>query len=134
MSGTAWRYTLAGSFVFVGITAFEQLPLLGWLGALLSLGAWAVLTRELVAAQRRREGTRPAASAAAMGAITGFVGALTAWLAQAANLVGAATPAGDRFGAGLSAVGATLGLAYWPLVGALVCFGAALAFTRGARR
>jgi len=47
------------------------------------------------------------------------------WLLQVGNLFGPDTPGLARFGAGLGTIGATIFLVIWPLVGALVCAGAA---------
>ena len=102
--------TLGGCAVFIAITFFEQIPVWGWLGGLISLGMWWLLGREM-------SGTLPAA---VMGAITGLVGAFTAWLAQTGNLFGFTTPAGDRLGALFGFIGSSLGIFYWPLVGAAV--------------
>ncbi len=44
---------LLGSIVFLVITAFEQLPVIGWLGALASFAAWIWLAGEI----RRAGGT-----------------------------------------------------------------------------
>jgi len=71
--------------------------------------------------------------AAVIGAVTGFVGAFTAWLAQTGNLVGLTTPPGDRFGAAFGFVGASIGIVLWPLFGAAVCAVAALASVRRRR-
>jgi len=110
---------LVGSLVFVVITLFEQIPVVGWLGALASVGAWVWLAGEI----RRAGGAAIDASVA--GAVTGLVGAVSAWLMQVGNLFGPDTPGLARFGAGLGTIGATVFLVIWPLVGALVCGGAA---------
>ena len=104
-----------GSLVFLAITFFEQIPVIGWLGALASCGAWFWLTGEV----RRRGGTF--IDAAAVGAVTGLVGAVSAWLLQVGNLFGPDTPGLARFGAGLGTIGATIFLVAWPIVGASVC-------------
>jgi hypothetical protein len=114
-----------GSVVFIVITLFEQIPVVGWLGALVSLGAWIWLAREI----RRVGGT--VIDAAIAGAITGFVGAVSAWMLQVGNLFGPDTAGLARFGAGFGTIGATIFLVIWPLIGALVCGGAA---TMRARR
>ena len=44
---------------------------------------------------------------------------------QIGNLFGPDTPGLARFGAGLGTIGATIFLVLWPIVGALVCGGAA---------
>jgi len=110
---------LIGSVVFVVITLFEQIPVIGWLGALVSFAAWVWLAREI----RRNGGTL--VDAAVAGGVTGLVGAVSAWLLQVGNLFGPDTPGLARFGAGLGTIGATIFLVIWPLVGALVCAGAA---------
>ena len=112
---------LIGSVAFVAITLFEQLPVLGWLGWAVSFGVWWLLAREA--------GGAPAA--AIVGGVTGFVGALTSWMAQTGNLFGFTTPPGDRFGALFGFIGSSLGILYWPLVGAGVCL-LAYAVTRRA--
>ena len=116
--------TLVGCAAFVAITFFEQLPVLGWLGFALSLVAWWLLARGMT-------GLVPAA---VMGGITGFVGALSSWLAQTGNLFGFTTPPGDRFGALFGFIGSSLGIFYWPLVGAGVCAAAVLFFPRRSAR
>ena len=117
---------LIGTIGFVAITYFEQLPVLGWLGALISLVGWVTLGRAAA-----REGGPALISAAVLGGWTGFVGAWSAWAFQTGNLFGLSTPGLDRVGAGFGFLGATLGLVYWPLIGACVCFlAAALALGR----
>jgi hypothetical protein len=110
---------LVGSLIFLVVTLIEQIPVVGWLGALVSLGAWAGLAGEV----RRRGGA--AVDAALVGALTGLVGAVSAWLLQVGNLFGPDTPGLARFGAGLGTIGATVFLVLWPIVGALVCGGSA---------
>ena len=110
---------LIGSVVFVVITLFEQIPVIGWLGALVSFAAWVWLAGEI----RRNRGM--IVDAAVAGGLTGLVGAVSAWLLQVGNLFGPDTPGLARFGAGLGTIGATVVLVIWPLVGALVCAGAA---------
>jgi len=110
---------LLGALVFLVITAFEQLPVIGWLGAIASLGAWIWLAGEI----RRAGGT--VVDAAIAGGVTGVIGSVSAWLLQVGNLLGPDTPGLARFGAGLGTLGATVFLVIWPLVGALVCGGAA---------
>ena len=119
MTGRVGVPMLVGSLVFIVITLFEQIPVVGWLGALASLIAWVWLAGEV----RRAGGTF--ADAAVAGALTGLVGAVSAWLLQVGNLLGPDTPGLARFGAGLGTIGATVFLVIWPLVGALVCGGAA---------
>jgi len=117
---------LIGTIAFVAITYFEQLPVLGWLGALISLVGWVTLGRAAA-----REGGPALISSAVLGGWTGFVGAWSAWAFQTGNLFGLSTPGLDRVGAGFGFLGATLGLVYWPLIGAGVCFlAAALALGR----
>ena len=119
---------LLGSIVFLVITAFEQLPVIGWLGALASFGAWIWLAGEI----RRAGGTLT--DAAIGGALTGLIGAVSGWMLQVGNLFGPDTPGPARFGAGLGTIGATVFLVIWPLVGALVCGGAAAMRARPAPR
>lgn len=114
---------VVGTAAFVAITFFEQLPVVGWLGGVISIAVWVALTRAFLA-----ESGWGAVStgmdigwAAVAGGWTGFVGAVTAWFAQTGNLFGFTTPPGDRFGAAFGFLGASLALLYWPLVGALVC-------------
>jgi hypothetical protein len=121
-----WLFVL-GTVGFVLISYFEQLPILGWLGAVVSVVAWVTLARELA-----RDGASATITSGILGAWTGFVGALTAWLFQTGNLFGLSTPGLDRVGAGFGFVGASLGLVYWPLIGALVCAAAAF-FSLGRR-
>ena len=119
VTGPVGAAVLLGSIVFLVITAFEQLPVIGWLGALVSIGAWIWLAGEI----RRASGTTTDAVIA--GAVTGLVGAVSGWMLQVGNLFGPDTPGLARFGAGLGTIGATVFLVIWPLVGALVCGGAA---------
>lgn len=112
--------TLGGCLVFIGITFFEQIPVWGWLGGVISVGVWWLLGREV-------SGTL---AAAIMGAITGLTGAFTAWLAQTGNLFGFTTPAGDRLGAVFGFIGSSLGILYWPFVGAAVAAAGATFFRR----
>lgn len=128
-----WYLTL-GLIAFVAITYFEQLPVLGWLGGAVSVAAWIVLGRALVA-ERGWDIDAPIALtwAGVVGGVTGFVGAFTAWLAQTGNLIALSTQPGDRLGAAFGFVGALFGIVYWPLVGAAVCLIAAFA-ALGSRR
>ena len=119
---------LLGSILFLVITAFEQLPVIGWLGALASFGAWIWLAGEI----RRAGGTLT--DAAIGGALTGLIGAVSGWMLQVGNLFGPDTPGPARFGAGLGTIGATVFLVIWPLIGALVCGGAAAMRARTAPR
>ena len=121
-----WYFVL-GTVGFVLISYFEQVPVLGWLGAVVSVVAWVTLGRALA-----RDGASSMATAGILGAWTGFVGAFSAWALQTGNLFGLTTPGLDRVGAGFGFVGASLGLLYWPLIGALVC--AAAAFFSVTRR
>ena len=121
-----WLFVF-GTVAFVLISYFEQVPVLGWLGAVVSAVAWIMLGRELA-----RDGASATITSGILGAWTGFVGALTAWLFQTGNLFGLTTPGLDRVGAGFGFVGASLGLVYWPLIGALVCAAAAF-FSLGRR-
>ncbi|HEV8469009.1 MAG TPA: hypothetical protein VGR46_05310 [Candidatus Limnocylindria bacterium] len=118
---------LLGTIGFVAISYFEQLPVLGWLGAAVSVVAWATLSRALT-----RQGGSALVTSAILGGWTGFVGAWSAWAFQTGNLFGLSTGGLERVGAGFGFVGATLGLVYWPLVGAAVCFAVAF-FSFGSR-
>ena len=128
MTGRVGAAMLVGSIVFLVITAFEQLPVIGWLGALASIGAWLWLAGEI----RRAGGT--VSDAAIGGAVTGLIGAVSGWVLQVGNLLGPDTPGLARFGAGLGTIGATVFLVLWPIVGALVCGGAAAMRARTAAR
>jgi len=119
VTGRVGLTMVIGSLVFVVITLFEQIPVIGWLGALASFAAWIWLAGEI----RRAGGTLT--DAAIAGGVTGLVGAVSAWLMQIGNLVGPETPGLARFGAGLGTIGATIFLVIWPLIGALVCGGVA---------
>jgi hypothetical protein len=124
-------YTALAAVVFIAITFFEQIPVLGWFGGAISIAAWVWLTRELLSDSRDdviRSGIGVGWSAF-LGACSGFVGAVTAWGAQTGNLFGFTTPPGDRFGAVFGFLGASLGIFYWPIIGALVCGGVAVAIT-----
>jgi hypothetical protein len=114
-----WLFVV-GTVGFVLISYFEQVPVLGWLGAVVSVGGWVMMGRELA-----RDGSSATITSGILGAWTGFVGALTAWIFQTGNLFGLSTPGLDRVGAGFGFVGASLGLLYWPLIGAAICAGAA---------
>jgi len=128
-----WYLTL-GCIAFVAITFFEQLPIIGWLGGAVSIAAWIVLTRALVGDAGFDFDTPFAIGwAAVIGGVTGLVGAFTAWLAQTGNLIGFTTPPGDRVGAAFGFIGATIGIALWPIFGAAVCVVAALAAVRWRR-
>ena len=128
-----WYLTL-GCIAFVAITYFEQLPIIGWLGGLISVAAWVLIVRALIG-ERGFDFETPfgVGWAAVIGAVTGFVGAFTAWLAQTGNLVGLTTPPGDRFGAAFGFVGASIGIVLWPLFGAAVSANATLASVRRQR-
>jgi hypothetical protein len=112
--------SVVGTVGFVLISYFEQVPVLGWLGAVISVVAWVTLSRALA-----RDGASGTITSGILGAWTGFVGAFSAWAFQTGNLFGLTTPGLDRVGAGFGFIGATLGLVYWPLIGAAMCFGAA---------
>ena len=128
-----WYLTL-GCIAFVAITFFEQLPVIGWLGGFVSVAAWVVLARALVGENGFDFETPFAIGwAAVIGGVTGFVGALTAWLAQTGNLIGLSTMPGDRLGAAFGFVGASIGIVLWPLFGAAVCVIAALLSVRQRR-
>jgi hypothetical protein len=109
-----------GTVGFVLISYFEQIPVLGWLGAVISVVAWVTLGRALA-----QDGPSATITSGILGAWTGFVGAFSAWIFQTGNLFGLTTPGLDRVGAGFGFVGASLGLLYWPLIGAAICAGAA---------
>jgi hypothetical protein len=120
-----------GTAVFIAITFFEQLPVLGWLGGAISIAAWVWLTRALLS-DHELDVIRSGLSvgwAALLGGFTGFVGAIASWAAQTGNLFGFTTHPGDRFGAAFGFVGSTIGIVYWPIVGALVCVGVAVSIT-----
>ena len=112
---------LLGTAGFIAITLFEQLPVLGWFGVFLSIAAWLALGRAAAA-----DGASAFVTSTVLGAWTGLVGAVSAWALQTGNLLGPATPGLDRLGAGFGFLGASLGLLYWPLLGALFCVAAAL--------
>lgn len=128
MSPRVGTTLVLGSLLFLGITFFEQIPVVGWLGAFLSFGAWFWLAGEV-----RRGGGRIVA-AAIVGGVTGLVGAVSAWLLQVGNLFGPDTPGLARFGAGLGTIGASVFLVLWPLVGACVCGASAAVRTRRSTR
>ena len=115
---------LVACVALVAITFFEQLPVWGWLGGPISIGLWWVLGREM---------SGPL-GASIMGAASGFLGALTSWAAQTGNLFGFTTPAGDRVGALFGFIGSSLGILYWPVVGAAVAGAAAIFASRRRRR
>src|SRR4051812_46241221 len=121
-----WLFVV-GTVGFVLISYFEQVPVLGWLGALVSVVAWVTFGRDLA-----RDGALSLPTAGVVGAWTGFVGAFSAWALQTGNLFGLTTPGLDRVGAGFGFIGATLGLVYWPFIGAAICAGAAF-FSLGRR-
>jgi hypothetical protein len=124
-------FLFLGTALFVAITFFEQIPVIGWLGGVVSIAAWIALTRTMldVALWDVVGGGIGLIWAAVLGGVTGFFGALTAWMAQTGNLFGFTTAPGDRFGAAFGFVGASLGLVYWPLIGALVCAATAFVIT-----
>src|SRR3954465_4070666 len=127
----AMLYLVLSAVAFVAITFFEQIPVLGWFGGVISIAAWIALTRALLGDSQLaviRSGIG-VGWAAMLGAFSGFVGAVTSWGAQTGNLFGFTTPPGDRFGAVFGFLGASLGIVYWPIIGALVCAGTAIAIT-----
>ena len=127
-------YLTVGCIAFVAITFFEQLPIIGWLGGIVSVAAWIVIARALVGENGFDLDTPFALGwAAVIGSVTGFVGAFTAWLAQTGNLIGLTTLPGDRFGAAFGFIGATIGIVLWPLFGAAVSVIAAFASVRRRR-
>jgi len=128
-------FLIVGLVVFLVITMFEQLPVIGWLGGLISIAVWWLLVREF-ADDATWDFDAPVTLlwSVVIDAATGFFGALTAWLAQTGNLIGFTTEPGDRFGAFFGFIGATLGIVYWPLVGALVCVIAATTTLRTRRQ
>jgi hypothetical protein len=128
-------YLVIGLIAFFAITVFEQLPIIGWLGGIISIVVWWYLVRSFTdEATWDFDAPVTLTWSAAIGAVTGFFGALTAWLAQTGNLFGFTTQPGDRFGALFGFIGATLGIVYWPLVGAVVCVLAAFATLRMRRQ
>src|SRR3954466_12946038 len=127
----AGLYLVLGAVVFVVITFLEQMPILGWLGGVVSIAPWIVLTRALLS-DSELDVVRSGIGigwALLLGAFSGFVGALTSWLAQTGNLFGFPTPPGGRFGGVFGFVGSSLGIVYWPIIGALVCAATAFAIT-----
>lgn len=114
---------LVACVALIAITFFEQIPVWGWLGGAISIGLWWALGREMSGA----------IGAAITGAVSGFLGALTSWAAQTGNLFGFTTPAGDRVGALFGFIGSSLGILFWPLVGAAVAGAAALFSARRGR-
>jgi hypothetical protein len=129
----ALLYLTLAAAAFVAITFFEQIPILGWLGGAVSIAAWIALTRALLSDSELdviRSGIG-VGWAVLLGAFSGFVGAITSWGAQTGNLFGFTTPAGDRFGAVFGFLGASLGIIYWPIIGAFVCAATAMVITGG---
>ena len=110
-----------GTLAFLAISFLEQVPVIGWLGAIVSFAAWAILARAAA-----REGGFAPLTAAVLGGWTGFVGAWSAWAFQTGNLFGLDTAPLARAGAGFGFIGATLGLVYWPLIGAGIAWLVAL--------
>ena len=89
-------YTALAAVIFIAITFFEQIPVLGWFGGVLSVASWVWLTRELQSGSEAdviRSGIG-VGWAAFLGAFSGFVGAVTAWAAQTGNLFGFTTAPG----------------------------------------
>lgn len=127
----AFLYLALGAAIFVAITFFEQIPVVGWFGGAISIAVWIWLTR-LLLGDNELDVIRSGIGvgwAGLLGTFSGFVGALTAWLAQTGNLFGFTTQPGDRFGAVFGFLGASLGIFYWPVIGALVCAGTATLIT-----
>lgn len=124
-------FLVVGAAVFIAITYFEQVPVIGWLGGIVSVAAWIALTRAMLDVARWDVvgGGVGVIWAAVLGGVTGFIGALTAWMAQTGNLFGFTTEPGDRFGAAFGFVGASVFLILWPLIGAAVCGVTAMAVT-----
>jgi hypothetical protein len=136
MGGVAMRTALVGGLVFLGITVFEQLPVLGWLGGLVSVGAWIWLTNRMIrnGAEHLAKSDNPSVPAMAWGSlvgfITGLVGALSALIVQAGVFTAASSSATTNAantaanaaaaGAALGTVGASIGLFYWPVFGMIV--------------
>src|SRR2546428_7564021 len=112
---------VVGTVAFVVISYFEQVPVLGWLGAVVSVVGRVTLSQSLA-----RGSASSMLTAGMLGAWTGFVGAFSAWLLQTGNLFGLATPGLERVGASFRFVGATLGVVYWALLRAAVCFALAV--------
>src|SRR5688500_820598 len=114
---------LIACVALVAITFFEQVPVWGWLGGAIAVGVWWLLGREMSGAL----------AAAFMGAVSGCLVALTSWAAQTGNLFGFTTPPGDRVGALFGFIGSSLGILYWPMVGAGVAAAAAFFAARRGR-
>ena len=86
MSPRVGAALVLGLLIFLGITFLEQIPVIGWLGALASFGAWVWLAGEV------RRGGGSIVAAAMVGGVTGLVGAISGWLLQVGNLFGPDTP------------------------------------------
>src|SRR5207245_8619175 len=103
-------YLVIGLIAFFAITVFEQLPIVGWLGGVISIVVWWYLVRSFTDdATWDFDAPMTLTWSAIIGAVTGFFGALTAWLAQTGNLFGFPTQAGDRCGALFGFTGAPRG-------------------------
>lgn len=123
---------VTGGLAFLGITIFEQVPVLGWLGGLVSIAAWIWLTNRLIrnGAEHLAKSDNPSVPAMAwaglVGLVTGAIGALSSFIVQvsiysAASGSGATGAAGAAgAGAAFGTVGAFIGLFYWPILGAVV--------------
>ena len=79
-----WYLTI-GCIVFVAITFFEQLPVIGWLGGILSIAAWIVISRALVGEKGFEFETPFTIGGPPPSWRYRLVGAFTAWLAQTAT-------------------------------------------------
>src|SRR2546428_13181708 len=86
---TMFLLFVLGTVGFAAITYFEQFPVLGWLGALVSVVARFSIAR--ASARVTDNAARARVLAAILGAWTGLVGALTAWALQTGNLFGRST-------------------------------------------
>jgi hypothetical protein len=125
VGSVAIKSIVIGGLVFIAIALFEQIPVLGWLGWLISIGVWIWLTNRLIRQGATHLATSDNPSVPAMGwaglvgLVTGLVGALASLVIEAtkaSTTVGTTTTVNPTFGS----VGATLGLFYWPVVGAIV--------------
>src|SRR5437870_13529817 len=94
---TMFLLFVLGTVGFVAITYFEQFPVLGWLGALVSVVAWVAIAR--ASARVTDEAARAGVRAAVVGAWTGLVGAVSAWALQTGNLLEVSTHPLARVGA-----------------------------------
>jgi hypothetical protein len=146
----AVRIALLGAAIISGISLFEQVPVLGWLGGFIEVALWFGLAYWFVALAKDRmqnlssPGVASLGIGAAIGAFTGLI-AVIASLALTilkgilfAGLAGGGDNgvAARASGVGFDLVGTTLSLFYWPLVGAFWCgvagiFFAAIMVKRG---